>query len=207
MKKILWDFNGTILDDVEVSLDCLNTLRRIYYNLKPLTLKEYREVFTFPIIGYYQKAGFDFTNLSFEKVGKQWVELYKNNSHRIVVKKNIYDFIEKHQKDYEHVILTASHIEMVKQQLKEYKIDHFFKMVLGIDNIYASSKLAIAKAYMQDKNPEDFMMFGDTLHDFDVASEIGVKICLLADGHQSKQRLLAYCDVVYDNIEEFSLLS
>ena len=70
LKTILWDFNGTLLDDVNISLSAVNDLRRILYNYKGLSLDEYRQIFTFPVSDYYLKAGFDFQRHSFEKVGK-----------------------------------------------------------------------------------------------------------------------------------------
>ena len=76
MKYIVLDFNGTIIDDVDVSLECLNILRARFLNLAPLSLDEYRHIFTFPIIDYYKCAGFDFKDVSFEEVGKMWVDLY-----------------------------------------------------------------------------------------------------------------------------------
>ena len=60
MTRILWDWNGTLLDDTEISRGVLNGLlsRR---GLPTVSLERYREIFTFPIIDYYRKAGFDFS--------------------------------------------------------------------------------------------------------------------------------------------------
>jgi phosphoglycolate phosphatase len=43
-------------------------------------------------------------------------------------------------------------------------------------------------------------MIGDTVHDFEVASEMGVKCILIADGHQSEERLLKTNVPVLKNI-------
>ena len=57
---VLWDWNGTLLDDVALGLASLNrNLARFGYP-QQYTLAEYREIFTFPIEDYYALAGFDF---------------------------------------------------------------------------------------------------------------------------------------------------
>ena len=62
MKKvdtIILDFNGTILDDLDLCFNVLNKML-VMYNHKPVTLEEYLDIFTFPVIEYYRKAGFNF---------------------------------------------------------------------------------------------------------------------------------------------------
>ncbi|MCR5299274.1 MAG: HAD family hydrolase, partial [Erysipelotrichaceae bacterium] len=66
VKTFIFDFNGTVLDDIDHSLDCINTLLTKYRIREPLSLDEYRHIFTFPVIDYYRKAGFDFDVYSFE---------------------------------------------------------------------------------------------------------------------------------------------
>ena len=57
---VLWDFNGTILDDVEPCIKSINELL-VGHGLKPLeSVAEYQSVFGFPIKDYYERIGFDF---------------------------------------------------------------------------------------------------------------------------------------------------
>lgn len=57
---VLWDWNGTLLDDVALCVDALNRLLRIYHYPQQYSLAQYREIFGFPIEDYYIRAGFDF---------------------------------------------------------------------------------------------------------------------------------------------------
>ena len=90
-------------------------------------------------------------------------------------------------------------------QLKELDIIQYFDEVLGIDNIYAGSKHEIALEWMKDKNPDDCLMLGDTLHDLEVAKMMGIRCILIANGHQAKDILVKHCDEVYDDIKEVKL--
>ena len=56
-KNIVWDWNGTLLDDVAVGVDTLNEMlgRRA---LRLLSVEEYKDRFGFPVVEFYQKIGF-----------------------------------------------------------------------------------------------------------------------------------------------------
>lgn len=205
MKTIVFDFNGTIIDDVDISLKCLNVLRRKYLKLEDLSKDEYRNIFTFPIIDYYRRAGFDFNEYSFETIGQEWVDLYNISVKEIGLAEGVIEFLDKYKNKYQYIILSASKKEMIIDQLKQYQIQNYFKDVLGIDNIYAHSKLDIALDYFKDKNLNDYCMIGDTLHDDEVASKIGIDIKLVSNGHQSLSVLKKTGSPIYNSIKEITV--
>ncbi len=51
-------------------------------------------------------------------------------------------------------------------------------------------------------NPERTLLIGDTLHDYDVAQALGCKCILVANGHQSRKRLLSSDAKVYSCLNE-----
>ncbi|MBR2577437.1 MAG: HAD hydrolase-like protein, partial [Erysipelotrichaceae bacterium] len=57
MKYVIFDFNGTVVDDLDLSLACINRTIEKYLDRGPLSKEEYYEVFTSPIKRYYEKAG------------------------------------------------------------------------------------------------------------------------------------------------------
>ena len=71
MKYVVFDFNGTVLDDVEVCLKAENyTIEHYKLDREPLTMDEYLHIFTFPVKDYYERVGFDWNKYSYEEVGK-----------------------------------------------------------------------------------------------------------------------------------------
>ena len=59
MNSIIWDWNGTLLNDLDLSVSTINTL--LYKRELPLLKNDtYKEVFSFPVKDYYQAVGFDF---------------------------------------------------------------------------------------------------------------------------------------------------
>ncbi|HSD64152.1 MAG TPA: HAD family hydrolase, partial [Ignavibacteriaceae bacterium] len=75
-KHIIWDWNGTLFNDVGLCLEIINGVltRR---NLNALSLKAYRKIFTFPVQDYYEKAGLDFSKYPFEVLGREWMDEYE----------------------------------------------------------------------------------------------------------------------------------
>ena len=70
---IIWDWNGTLLDDINTSIDSINILLRDR-SLPELTIEKYRDIFDFPVRKYYEKSGFDFKNEPFEGPAMQFIK-------------------------------------------------------------------------------------------------------------------------------------
>ena len=75
---ILWDWNGTLLDDVELCVDALNRLLEKHAYPQRYDRDQYRAIFGFPIEEYYVRAGFDFSRHSFamlaEELGQRFMQ-------------------------------------------------------------------------------------------------------------------------------------
>lgn len=206
MKYIIFDFNGTILDDVDLAINCLNKTIDRYLDRKHVTLEEYKEIFTFPVKKYYEAVGFDFDVLDWYEVGKFWADLYYENRNTAKVHDYIKELLIKNREiGNKNILLSASKLELLIQQVRELGLYEYFDEILGIDNIYASSKLPIGLKFIKDKNPEDCVFIGDTGHDFEVAKGMGVRCILVASGHESKSRLLKYGCEVYDSPKEIKI--
>lgn len=75
IKHIIWDWNGTLLDDLWLSIKAINiVLNR--YQLPEIHEEKYLEIFTFPVIDYYERLGFDFEKQPFTVVGTEFIEEY-----------------------------------------------------------------------------------------------------------------------------------
>ena len=61
---LIWDFNGTIMDDVKAGIDSVNQM--LSERSLPIipSVEAYRDIFDFPIEEYYRSLGFDFVKAS-----------------------------------------------------------------------------------------------------------------------------------------------
>ena len=208
MKYIVFDFNGTVLDDVAVGLKAENVCIKKYLKRPPMDLDEYLHKFTFPVKSYYEKVGFNWNDgYTYEEVGQLWFKMYNEFKNEYKVFDGVVDLLKRsHELGNKNILLSASSLEPLKIQLKELEIEEFFDEVLGIDNIYAGSKINIGLDWIKDKNPDDCMFIGDSIHDLQTAHAMGIKDCVLvARGHQAKDVLVKEYDNVVDDIREVKI--
>ena len=67
-KHIIWDWNGTLLNDTWLCVEGINkSLEK--RSLQTITEEIYRKVFSFPVEDYYKRLGFDFKKEPFEVPG------------------------------------------------------------------------------------------------------------------------------------------
>ena len=205
MKKCIFlDFNGTVLDDVDLCLNLLNEMLALK-GVKTVSMEEYKEIFTFPIIEYYKKAGFDFTKYTFEELAEYFIVEY---TRRNVTEAFIYpDFIEfinsMKEMEYEVILCSASKKVLLLEQLDAFNIN-IFDDVIALSNHYAASKLELAKEYVASKNIDlsNSYFIGDTVHDAEVGVACGLKVILVDRGHQSERVLSETEQVVLHNFKD-----
>lgn len=200
-KHVIWDWNGTIINDVNLCVELINGLLADR-GLKTLTVDSYREVFTIPVKNYYAELGFDFAKESFEVVGKQWMTEYERRKFECGLYDGVKEVLVKINKlGIGQSILSAYSQHTLDEMVEHYGLTNYFTHIVGLDNIYAAGKLHLGKDLMTrlGNGKGETLLIGDTEHDYEVASEIGADCVLIASGHQSKDRLEKLgCPVIDD---------
>ncbi len=190
-KYIVWDWNGTLFNDVDLCLDIINNVLN-KQGISSLSLEKYREIFGFPIMEYYLKAGLDFNKTSFEVLGKEFMDEYEARKHESEIFSNArYILAEISKLNKAQSVLSAYPHNTLVEIIKLNKLDNYFDELAGLDNIYAASKTELGKKLVKrlQNPPEEIVLIGDTIHDYEVANEMGVDCILIAQGHQNKERL------------------
>ena len=147
MKYIFWDFNGTILDDARLCYDIL--IEMLKEEERPLvTFDEYLMIFTFPVEAYYDKV-YDLKKTPFKVLAHRFIERYQPRSLDLSLHEGVIETINACEKlGYQNVLLSASEIKNLHEQLKHYQIDHLFQTVLGTSDVYANSKVKVAEKFI-----------------------------------------------------------
>ncbi len=204
IKVIIWDWNGTLLDDVDYCVNCINELL-LKRGLNTVDTATYKEIFTFPVIDYYRTIGFDLDTEGFKKPAMEFITLYYDNFSRTKLfpcVPRVLTFFK--ERGYKQVVLSAMEHESLSKTLAEKGILSFFDEVTGVGNHYGSSKEETGKQLLKNLkvSPGEVVIIGDTLHDKTVADSLGTDLILVATGHNSKKRLLAEHSVVVDKLDE-----
>ena len=204
-KHILWDWNGTLFDDVVLCADIMNNIlqRR---NMGQISLDDYKRVFDFPVRNYYEAVGFkNMDDALFHDLSVEFIEEYEARKLDYGLNKNALEILEKiNSAGIEQSVLSAYSQHTLEEIVEHFGISKYFIGLAGLDNIYAASKVENGKRWMKQLglNSGEALMVGDTLHDMEVANEIGADSILLSSGHQAKERLLKAGVPVIDNLIE-----
>lgn len=205
MKYIFLDFNGTVLDDLDICLELLNDIL-IKENHPTVSKERYKEIFGFPVIEYYKRAGIDFEQYSFEELADYFiVEYTRRNVIECKIFPDVKEFVDKaHSLGYKIVLCSASKLPLLLDQLDSFKIRNYFDFVIGLDNHHATSKVQLAKDFVRENNidTKNLYFIGDTDHDAEVAISCGGKSLLVARGHQNKNVLATTKSLIFDTLLE-----
>jgi len=191
LEHIIWDWNGTLLDDRWLTISAMNNVlaRR---SMDELTEDRYLQLFTFPVIEYYRRLGFDFEKDSFSELGTEFINEYNTRAFEPKLHDGIIDLISQLSKNgVSHSILSASSQKILDKLASYHNIDHYFKAVFGQDNHYAYGKIETGKMWINKSgiDPKRTLFIGDTEHDLEVANAVGAHCALLSWGHTSAERL------------------
>ena len=69
MKHIIWDFNGTLLNDAQLSVDLDNDVFD-QIGVPRITLADYRNNMTMPVRDFYPRVGVDYAKHSYEEIAQ-----------------------------------------------------------------------------------------------------------------------------------------
>ena len=201
---VVWDWNGTLLDDVSVCLAVMNDMLR-RRGRPTLTLERYREIFTFPVRDYYGPAGLDLDKEPFEALAVKYMAGYRRSSRACCLAPGALEALSAlDAMGAEQVLASASRLDDLQCQLAEQGLAGRFAAVLGMGDDLGGGKAGLAAAYLKENgiDKKDVWFVGDTLHDLDVARSIGCRCVLLSSGHQSRGRLAASGAPVLEDIRQ-----
>lgn len=205
IKQVIWDWNGTLLNDVKMCVKVMNALLDTY-SLPSLTCEKYKQIFDFPVKDYYARLGFDFEIHAFEKVGLEFMDGYFKELPSSPIFPEVNEILkELNGLGINQLVLSAMEHDALEKSLTDKGIRSYFSKVQGIDNHLANGKSELAKGLLKSSgfSAKETLLVGDTIHDLHVAQSIGCPCALIANGHFSKERLLKQHYLVFDSLNDF----
>lgn len=191
IQHVIWDWNGTIVDDTALCLDIINGQLR-HYNKPPVSLERYRELFDFPLQGLYKRLGFDFSTEPYQGVNGAFLVEYNRRRMECPLRDGVVEVLDELAvRDIGCSVLSAYATDLLQEAVRHYGLSDRFKAIVGLDNTLATGKTDEGKRLVDRLGfaPSQLMLVGDTTHDFAVAREIGATCVLVSGGYQSRAKL------------------
>lgn len=201
-KTIFWDWNGTLIDDVDLAMAASNSILSKRNKIK-ITKEQYYEYIDIPIMRFYERI-IDFSEISFEEIMVEFNAYYTQNLSSYPLMQGAKEVLsELAGNGMTQIVLSSSSNEMLLPFMEKFGVRQYFAHVLGASDNYCNGKTERALKFIRENQmkADDCVLIGDMIHDFDTASAIGCDCILIPNGHQSKRDLAATGARIADDIK------
>ena len=204
IRHVIWDWNGTLLDDVEI---CYQHNRETILSLggKPVSKQQFLDEFDLPIREFYEQIGYKLSDQEFEIIANQFQDNYAEQEPEVDLHDFALEILKALQKaSIGQSILSAHKDRHLKESLNRREIRQHFEYVFGDPGLGGSCKIDNGKELINllGVHKENLVYIGDMTHDRRVAETLGIQSILIANGLQSKRRLIQTKGPVLDSLLE-----
>ncbi len=187
---VLWDWNGTLINDASVACACVNDIlcdlgrpkieMRQYYHFMRDGMDKYYDYLFYPDKAPFEKLVFMFS---------KYYDIRVKNASLHDGAKEVLGALKKI--GVTQAIVSSSHKDKVRRDAAFFGVDGYFDEMLGADDLLIGSKTERARRYIESKGIEPCrtLFVGDMTHDRDTAEGIGADYLVIPNGHQSKKLL------------------
>lgn len=191
MTHIVWDWNGTLLDDTQAALDTLNDMlsRR---GGRQIAMDFYRDNFSFPVKPFYESIGVRLGDEDWDALAQEYHDVYAEQPKRLNAEA-IAALKYAKERGCRQSIVSALRQDLLDAITEELGVAEYMDFVYGVDNLDGRSKTDRARELLAaiGADPASVVMIGDALHDKEVADALGVRCVLCAQGSHAEWRLAA----------------
>lgn len=200
---IIWDWNGTLLNDISSSLQSVNDMLEMR-GKPPIDIDFYRECIGVPIVKFYERV-FDLENDDYNLIIKQYNEGYLHYLEGCGLTDGAREAVAFFaEKGIKQAVVSSSNNEQLLLNMTKYGVREKFDAVLGSGDFFAGSKIERAVDYLEKSGAEKghVLVVGDLEHDAEMAAELGADCVLLTSGHEHISRLNKTGAKLIDNLHE-----
>ena len=190
-KHIIWDFNGTLLGDAQLSVDCDNVVFDIL-GLPPITIEDYRAHMTMPVRDFYTALGVDLNVYPYETISRLWLDRFNRMAVDAGLVPGVMDVVRAlHAAGYTQSILSASYEPSLREQCAHLGLEPYMLAINGLSDESATPKTEIGRRQMAalGLEPQNVVLVGDMIADSELALALGTDCVLVPWGHNSCERL------------------
>lgn len=202
---IIWDWNGTLLDDVRAAVNALNRMLAIR-GVAPSTLEFYRANFGFPVRPFYAAVGLDLAREDWDRICTDFHRFIAEEPDQHLRHDAFAALRFVRDRGGGQSILSALREDLLRHDTAREGVQAFFDEIYGVDNLDGATKLSrghdltarlASSGTFDPSSGRPLYFIGDTLHDAEVGMELGATPVLVEGGHQNGGRLrTAGCLVV-----------
>ena len=203
MAHLVWDWNGTLLNDLDLIVRCTN-LAFASVGGPEVTADEHRRDFRRPVIAYYAAAlGRELTDEEFADLDKVFHEAYRTQLATVGLTTDAREAIAAWPGTQS--LLSMWFHEELLPAVTRHRLHEAFSRVDGLrDRSIGDHKASHLAAHLRalTVDPADAVLIGDSVDDADAAASVGARCVLYSGGFTDPDRLRATGLPVADSLVE-----
>ena len=192
VKHIVWDWNGTLLDDNDAVVAGVNAVCA-HFGHEPISLEQWREVYSLPLVPCYER-------LLRRSVAAEWdalEQLYHDTYRDVLRTTRLAAGVPGELRRWaatggsQSLLSMWYHLELLPL-VREYQLTSLFTRVDGLRaRSRSGSKTEHLAAHLavQRLDPATVLVIGDALYDAAAAAAVGAQCVLVATGVMSERKL------------------
>ena len=190
-RPIIWDFNGTLLCDAQLSVDTDNYVFDAL-GLPRITMDDYRRHMTMPVRDFYPALGIDYDVHPYETIARLWLDRFNAGAVGAGLVPGALETIRRlGAQGLTQSVLSASYEPSLRSQCDALGLTPYMRAVDGLEDESAARKTDIGRRQMARLalDPAKTVLVGDMVADAELAQALGVACVLVPWGHNDLARL------------------
>lgn len=194
---VVYDWNGTLLDDIDISFECFRITMDML-GAKTPTVEEYIEFYDIPIGNLYVAAGVPrevFVERR-DEIYHAFFSNYAERAHKAKIRLHAPDTLLSIQNGGAKQIIVSNDLsEQISHQLDRLNIKPFISEVLAFSNMESRKvpKGELLQQYMKKEGApaHKTVIVGDVVEEISIARDLGLVSVAITGGYVSEARLRA----------------
>lgn len=204
MGHIIWDWNGTLVDDHDIVIEAVNVVMSAFGG-GPVTSQDYLNRYHRPVRGFYNHLlETSLTDDDWSRIDAIFNDHYISRVEAISLAAGAEEALATAGGlGHTQSLLSMWRHDLVLREADRHGITRWFQRIEGNRTQSGDPKSHSLELHLEglDLKPEDTTMIGDTLDDFDAARAAGCGI-ILVTGSQNPDSLQATGAPVVESLAE-----
>lgn len=208
MAHIVWDWNGTLFDDVSAVVDATNEIFASY-GLPPMDVAGFRSVYTRPIWSCYERVlGRALADGEWERLDGAFHDAYHRLMERCRLAADARHAIDALAgAGHTQSLLSMWHHDRLTVAVRDHGIDTVFRRVDGLRAGQpggSKTEFMVRHLAAMGVDPAEVLAIGDSVDDAVAARHAGARAVLYAGGMQGRADLDRFGVPVVDRLTEIA---
>lgn len=185
IRAVCWDWNGTLLDDVDICIQVMNEVLTEHGEPPLRDAVAYRATFRFPIRDFYSDVGIGPDR--FESAVSLYLRRLQARAAESQLQANARQTLDGVRRmGVRQVLASATLPDLLELQMAPHDVAGSFERILAIDDPLRASKREVIGEWLAGSGlaAEQVLLIGDTNHDREIARELGAPFLHFGGDHQ-----------------------